>query len=244
MRPIYFFIALMGFFISCDKDEPNPNNIDVNLQFLHLVDNAPVELNQLIYKNALNQDFSIKTVKYFVSGFKLYKTDGSVLSFDDIHYIDIYDEESLNYTLTDKISGGDYSGISFIHGLAKDENISGRFTEPPESLMEWPEPMGGGYHFMKLEGEYISAENYFNFHSGGLDGEAYEVHIDLNNQPFTVTGNELNLQIRMEIQNWFTNPVDWDFTYFGPGIMGNHEAQQTVQKNGANVYSFAVIESL
>jgi hypothetical protein len=48
----------------------------------------------------------------------------------------------------------------------------------------------------------------------------------------------------MEIQNWFTNPTDWDFTYWGPGIMGNHDAQKTVQENGVDVFSFAVVENL
>jgi hypothetical protein len=47
----------------------------------------------------------------------------------------------------------------------------------------------------------------------------------------------------MEIQNWFTNPNDWDFSYFGPGIMGNPEAQKAVQKNGQNVFSFNVFEN-
>ena len=111
--------------------------------------------------------------------------------------------------------------------------------------MEWPVPMGGGYHYMKLEGEFIAGltESFFNFHSGGLDGNSYEVVVDLSDQPFSVA-NELNIDIKMEIQNWFTNPVDWDFTYFGTGIMGNHEAQETVQKNGRDVYSFAVAEEL
>ena len=110
--------------------------------------------------------------------------------------------------------------------------------------MEWPVPMGGGYHYAKIEGQYITADNYFNFHSGMLNGTPYEVHVDLKNQAFTVSGDSLHLNLQMEIQNWFTNPTNWDFTYWGGGIMGNPDAQKTMQGNGVDVFSFAVIEIL
>ena len=246
MKTQLFFIALLGsIFFACNNNEPAPDNISVNLQFSHLVDNAPVQLDQLIYKNALDQEFSIKTVKYFISGFTIHKNDGTVISFDDIHYVDIRTSETLSYTLSKKIAPGDYAGISFVHGLAKDNNITGQFAEPPESLMDWPMMMGGGYHYMKLEGEFktASTENFFNFHSGALDGINYEVDIDLSDQPFSVT-KALNIELSMEIQNWFTNPTDWDFTYFGPAIMADHEAQTTVQANGRDVYSFTLVNNI
>ena len=242
-----FFLSLLFslLFISCKTEETiDPNTVELNLSFSHVVDAAPVQLDQLIYKNAMDQAFSIKTIKYFISEIKLYKADNSVIIFSDIHYVDIRIPETLNYTFSSKISAGDYTGISFVYGLTPNENITGRFPEPPESLMEWPVPMGGGYHYAKIEGQYITADNYFNFHSGMLNGTPYEVHVDLKNQAFTVSGNSLHLNLQMEIQNWFTNPTDWDFTHWGGGIMGNPDAQKTVQENGVDVFTFAVIENL
>lgn len=242
---IFLSLLLSLLIISCKTEEnTNPNTVELNFKFSHLVDAAPVQLDQLIYKNALDQDFSIKTVKYFISEMKLYKADNTVIIFPDIYYVDIRTPETLNYTFSQKISTGDYTGISFVYGLTPEENITGRFPEPPESLMEWPIPMGGGYHYAKIEGQYITADNYFNFHSGMLDGTAYEIHVDLKNQPFTVSGSSLNLDLKMEIQNWFTNPTDWDFAFWGGGIMGNPDAQKTVQENGVDVFTFAVIENL
>lgn len=246
MRLTVFLASLLGLlFIACDNDEPDPNSVTVNLQFNHLVDNVPVQLDQLIYKNALDQDFSIKTVKYFISGFKIHNPDGSTIDFDDIHYIDIREPATLSYIFEDKIPPGDYAGISYIHGLAKEDNVTGSLGLELDQLMEWPMMMGGGYHYMKLEGDYKagSEESFFNFHSGGLDGVEYEINVDLTNQPFSVS-KDLNIELSMEIQNWFKNPVNWDFTYFGSGIMGNHEAQETVQDNGIDVYTFAVLETL
>ena len=244
MKASIILSVLLGFLVfSCTNDEPNPANVTVNLQFNHLVDNAPVLLDQIIYKNALDQEFSIKTVKYFISGFKIHNTDGTTISFDDIHYVDIRDSETLTYSFENKITPGEYAGISFIHGLAKEDNVTGSLGLELDKLMEWPIMMGGGYHYMKLEGEYIAGttESFFNFHSGGLNGGEYEVNVDLSNQSFKAK-DELNIALQMEIQHWFTNPVDWDFTYFGSGIMGNQEAQETVQKNGRDVYSFAINE--
>ncbi len=242
---IYRFLGLLfGLVVFSCSSEVNvkPNIVELNMSFIHLVDDSPVQLDQLIYKNALDQEFSIKTIKYFISEVKLYKEDNSVIELEDIHYVDVRLSETLNYVFTENIPEGNYAGISFIYGLTPEENISGRFTESPESLMEWPEPMGGGYHYMKLEGEYKTPneENFFNFHSGMLDGTPYEILVDLNNQPFTVSGTSLDLKLNMEIQNWFQNPTDWDFTYLGPAIMGNHEAQKTVQENGVDVFTFEV----
>ncbi len=247
MKIWHSLIFLLGatLLTTCQKStEPEPATVDFTLHFRHVVDGQPLQLDQLIYKNALGQEYSIKTVKYFVSRFQLHKADNTIIELPGIHYVDIRLPETLSYTFAQKIPQGDYTGISFVHGLVPEDNISGRFSEPPESLMEWPEPMGGGYHYMKLEGEYRTPneDNFFNFHAGLLDGKAYEVHIDLTNQPFTVASDQLDIALEMEIQQWFTDPVDWDFTYFGPAIMGNHEAQATIQQNGQNVYSFAVAE--
>jgi hypothetical protein len=231
---------------SCNSNEEATPAVDITLSFNHLVDNEPVIMDDIRYKNALDQEFSIKTIKYFISEIKLYRKDGSALSFDDIHYIDQRTSETLYHTLSKKVPLGEYTGISFVHGLSPTENITGRFTEPPESLMEWPMMMGGGYHYMKLEGEYRTqgATSFFNFHSGALDGTPYEVEVNLDNQAFEVTGKPQEVLIKMEIQEWFRDPVDWDFTYFGSAIMGNAEAQQTVQRNGASVYSFDITERL
>ena len=52
--------------------------------------------------------------------------------------------------------------------------------------------------------------------------------------------NQVQIDLDMEIQNWFKNPVDWDFAYFGAAIMGNAEAQATIQKNGKDVFTGTV----
>jgi len=245
LKKFIFLFALAT--LSCDSEKITElNTANVSFSFTHLVDGSPLVLDQIEYKNALNQEFSIKTVKYFISQVTLYKEDNTTIDLTDIMYVDVRSPETLIHPSLEKIAVGNYSGISFILGLSPEENVSGRFTTPPESLMEWPLPMGGGYHYMKLEGEFKTPDeqSFFNFHSGMLGGTAYEIHINLSDLPFNVSNNGLHVQINMEIQNWFNNPNDWDFSYFGPAIMGNPEAQETVQENGQDVFSIEVIDGI
>ena len=238
-------LIVLGLAVGCSKNEtPNPISANVNLHFAHLVDGNDVVLDRVLYSNAVGQDYSVKTIKYFISRVQLHTAENKTVDMEDILYVDVRTEESLSQTLEAKIPEGNYTGISFVYGLVPDDNITGRFTAPPESLMEWPVPMGGGYHYMKLEGEYVinDESNFYNFHAGMLNGQPYEVHVDLTSTAFTVKGQQVDLEIAMEIQNWFKNPNNWDFAYFGGGIMGNAEAQQTVHDNGQDVFNVNVID--
>lgn len=233
------FAFILATFVGCTNNSIQPEATSVNLQFLHLVDNQPLELDNIKYTNAVGQAYSIKTVKYFVSRVTFHKTDGTDIAIPDIHYVDIRDEATLNYELSEKIPYGSYSGISFVYGLVPEDNVTGSLGLELDQLMEWPMMMGGGYHYMKLEGEYINDDviTFFNFHSGSLNGVAYEIHVDLPNSSFDANASNLNVGMAMEISNWFQNPVDWDFAYWGSGIMGNADAQATVQMNGTDVFS-------
>ncbi|MCB0495074.1 MAG: hypothetical protein KDC79_02975 [Cyclobacteriaceae bacterium] len=233
----FFLLIILGASTSCTNNTVQPEETAIELQFLHNVNGDPLELDNIKYTNAVGQTYSIKTVKYFISRVTLHRTDGADITIPDIHYVDIRDDATLTYELSEKIPYGSYSGISFVYGLVPEDNVTGSLGLEIDRLMEWPVPMGGGYHYMKLEGDYNEAGNFFNFHSGSLDGVDYAIHVDLPNSAFDANTSKLNVGLVMEISNWFKNPVDWDFAYWGSGIMGNADAQATVQKNGTDVFS-------
>lgn len=248
MRASLFFTSLIFMLAvgGCSDNSIQPEETTVQLQFLHLIDNQALEMDNIKYSNALGQPYSIKTVKYFVSRITFHKSDGTDVMIPDIHYVDVRDATTLTYDLSEKIPYGTYTGISFIYGLVPEDNVTGSLGLDLDRLMEWPVPMGGGYHYMKLEGEYVynDVTNFFNFHSGGLNGTAYEIHVDLPNSGFEANASKKAVGFNMEISKWFTDPVDWDFNYWGSGIMGNADAQATVQKNGANVFSVSFPETI
>lgn len=241
MKPLttLLLFSVLIFLASCTNNSISPDEATIKMDFVHLNNGDELILDDIRYTNEVGQEYSIKTVKYFVSKITFHNSDGTEIISSDIHFVDIRNAETLALELSSKIPYGSYDKISFVYGLVPEDNISASLGLELDRLMEWPVPMGGGYHYMKLEGEYINNNetNFFNFHAGGLDGKAYEIHVDLPSSDFTINDNSLNMNLAMEISNWFTNPVDWDFAYWGSGIMGNPDAQATVQKNGVDVFS-------
>jgi len=236
------FLFLLVLFFSCTNNKIDPEEATVTIRFEHINNQAPLILDQQIYTNAIGQDYSIKTVKYFVSQIVFHNADGSVYTNPTIHYVDIRNKESLTVTLPKNIPFGNYSSISFVYGLAPEDNITGSLGINLDRLMEWPVPMGGGYHYMKLEGDYqgSNGSDFFNFHAGSLAGKDYSIAVDIPLNDLLASSKSLNLNIVMNVGNWFQNPTDWDFEYWGSGIMGNPDAQATVQKNGADVFSITL----
>lgn len=233
--PAFFFV----FFITCTTKSIDSEETVVTINFDHSNNNASLVMDQNIYTNAAGQNYSIKTVRYFISHVTLHQTDGPSYTSPDIHFIDIRDTKTLSLTLSKRIPFSSYSSISFVYGLVPEDNITGSLGLNLDRLMEWPVPMGGGYHYMKLEGDYegSTGSNFFNFHSGSLNKVDYSIPVTIPFSNMVINEESITFNIVMNIGNWFQNPVDWNFEYWGSGIMGNSDAQATVQKNGANVFS-------
>lgn len=232
-------ILSIAFLAGCTSNTVDPEESAIKLNFAHLHNGDELVLDDIRYTNEVGQEYSIQKVKYFVSKITFHKNDGTEISSSDIHFVDIKNSETLAMKLATKIPYGNYDKISFVYGLIPEDNISKSLGIDLDREMEWPEIMGGGYHYMKLEGKYTdnNITSFFNFHTGGLNGTAYEIHVDLPNSNFTINENSLDINLVMEMSNWFTNPVDWNFEYWGSGIMGNPDAQTTVQQNGIDVFS-------
>ena len=110
-----------------------------------------------------------------------------------------------------------------------------------EGAMAWPEMMGGGYHYMKMEGKFDNDSTFYNTHTGalamsGMDrmDHSHDVYLDLNPSN---SSESLHVSINMEINNWYNNPV---YTLVSDGIMGNMQAQMNLQANCNDVFSASV----
>ena len=111
--------------------------------------------------------------------------------------------------------------------------------------MLWPNDNGGGYHYMKFEGKYDSlstgtAKKGFNLHTGGTMGMPYHFNVMLENSAFTQSEDDLNLELTMDLNEWFTGIENYDFTNYGMMIMMNADAQSAIKANGASVFSLSI----
>jgi len=236
------FVALAISFTACDKDNdenPQPATTTVNFKFDHYVGDDPLTFNDIIYTNAFGNQYSVETLKYFISDIKLTSATGSVTSIDAAHYVDGTDETSTLFETGISIPAGQYSSISFIYGLSKEKNLPGLFPNAPESNMEWPPAMGTGYHYMKLEGKVdsLGVINNFQAHTGPTMNNSNFIEVIVPNSAFTAEGDTTTINIKMDINKWWVSPNTLDLNTV-TGIMGNQEMQLKLKANGEDVFSF------
>ncbi len=262
-----YLIWILGlvFLSACRKDNATENLSPVsdsgklNIVFTHTINNQALQLNTNLYINEAGNHYELTDIRYFISDVKLYAHNGNTLSIKlqtAAHYTDIQLPSTLNWEVYDPIPTGIYDSISFLFGLNQQLNQSNAFVNAPESNMAWPAMLGGGYHYMMMNGKWLNPQNIavpFNFHLG--IGQIYSdtINYDVN----TITGfvqnyfklcipltalqisknNTTNLRLNMAVDSWFKTPHTWDHNYWGGSVMQNQRALQCIKENGFDVFS-------
>jgi hypothetical protein len=245
------FLSLLNL-ISCKKEqvEVEQGHGNIVFNFLHYVNGSSVITDSMIYTNAAGNDYLITEIQYFISDVLLHKDDGSRILIDDwedIHYVDNDIPSTMRWEVYDEIPEGDYDSISFTFGICEEKNYSLRFVNPPESFMTWPEYLGGGYHYLKLNGKWsndtLTQNRPFEFHLG--IGQIYDTNnvvvdfiqnffsVSLPNSTFNIEKEKtVELNIVMNIENWFQNPYVYDHGNYEENTMQNQEAIHKGCMNG------------
>jgi hypothetical protein len=214
----------------------------VTFKFIHYVGKELLVLDTIRYTNLFGNKYSVATLRYFVSNITLQESNGGSMEIKEPFYIDATNTKTCSFTASGKIPEGEYSRLSFIFGLDKATNVSGKFLNPPENRMEWPETMGGGYHYMKLEGKIDSAGEIKNFqsHTGQLNGTPHFIRVSLQLPHFVIDNKGVTINIIMDINEWWCNPNTIDLNYIS-SIMDNGIIQRQLMENGADVFSIGSI---
>jgi len=256
----YILYISIIFLLSCKKETTN-NEGDfgkLKIEFSHSVDSLPLVKNQMVYINAAGNQYEISEVKYFIFDLILYdknKTEVLINKWKAIHYIDIDYPNTLTWNVYDEIPVGKYDSISFIFGLNEARNISFQFVNPPEVNMFWPEILGGGYHYLMINGKWKDSNNQispFNFHLGigqiyagglintdsiiGYVHNYFKVSIPTPKLSFD-KGKTSILKINMNINSWFCTPYIYNHDYWGSNIMQDQDAMNIAKQNGFDVFS-------
>ena len=204
------------------------------------MDSDPLILNSLTYINQTGQNYSVQTVRYLISDITLHSDNGTSTLIDEVHFIDISILSSLTLNIPE-IDYENYTSISFTMGLDSSKNITNLFVnENFFPSFTWPEFLGGGYHYMQLEGDFNTVFNGYATHTGGTDGMDFSFNKTF---PLTISGtnNVRDIYINMEITNWYQNPNTFNLTT--DGIMGDMNSQIILQANGVeDVFSVYTIE--
>jgi len=246
------FLALFLGFTACveNQNEVPPQEADqpgsMTLAFYHKVgDNMDLMLDTMLYTNAAGNEYQVTKLEYIVSRFRLHKEGGGYIEFDTAHYRRAGQPATRSLTLT-SIPEGKYTKITFVHGLDSATNQPNALP-PTQNFnnLAWPSQLGGGYHYMRMNGNYKTKDTSGVFtthtgHSRGDDGKIHENFVVASlKQSFTVNNNSsLKWGIYMDVNKWYETPHVYDFSELSkPGIMMNQAIQAKLSENGRDVYS-------
>jgi len=267
MKRIFLPLFLMAMLpalllqISCDGDDPEPQPYGkLVFNFHHKVDGVNIIFDSIMYTNHAGNVFGVNEIQYFLSDITLHKKDGSSYLIDawkDYVYVDTDIPSTLIWEVFDSIPVSDYDSISFTFGFDQNKNQSFMFVNPPENGMVWPEYLGGGYHYLKLNMKWIG--------QGGLpQGNAFHLGIgQIYDNQGNITGfvhnhfkasfpasdfsmvdkGKVTIDVVMNVEQWFKDPNTFDFDVWGGDIMQNQSAMAAASENGRDVFSISSISN-
>ena len=235
--------------IICNASDSGLYNATIHMK--QLANNLTVSLRSddvKPYSNERGQSFNISRLRYLISDITFHKSDGSSFQIEEYHFVDLADTSTLTFTPSTQIPGGCYSSISFTFGFDSTDN-SGIYPDLNTVNWNWPMMLGGGYHYMQLEGTYdsVGVDKFFATHMGTARNQ--------NTTPTTFEDNsfiaqpansaisvnaDIDFDITMNVEQWYEDTFQWDFTVWNVPIMPIYDAQIRLNENGPTVFTITV----
>ncbi len=247
MKKYILLFAITTILFSCTKDDGvdfTTTSTPITVTFTQNFDGDAItvnEFNNLSYTNAHGETLSLTRLRYLISKIQLHKADGTTILLRDYNLVDVTNATNLSFTTTDNIPTGNYT-LSFVFGFDEVDNQQNYIPLNTVSW-NWPAMLGGGYHFMQMEGKYTASgsttQEIYAYHMGTarVSTGVFEVnHFTVNLGAVTIAENQ-NIEIKMNIAEWYKNPFMWDLTQLNNTLMPNYTAQKHMQENGATVFS-------
>lgn len=242
MRSNYKLLSIIliisGLFVSsgCEKDDDEIVPVDgsFNVKLAFNVDQAPLLFDTLLYRTESGSDYSVNRLQFYISSFEFKKLDGTIVESHEYFYVDARTGENTEFVLT-KIPQGVYKSVTFFVGLDIIRNETGALPATIENEnMAWPVMMGGGYHFMKFEGNYQDAGNTYGF-AMHLGTDKHKVTAGVKKEISVKSGSDV-LVLNMNLNEWFRNPETYDFNVDGNYSMSSDPAMKKLAENGKDVF--------
>lgn len=217
--------------------QPETENITIpekegKLQLSHRANGQLLSVDPFIYQTANMQAFGVSKVHYILSKLSWVHQNGSVYTLDGPWFIDALTNGDV-YLPLPKLANGNYQ---FTCTLGLDSSMnSSYFWDNLNGFvgMAWPDPMGGGYHFLKLEGQYQLANQQIGGYAFHLGKSKFAIRHQVVSMDYK-QGDTLQLQ--MQLERWFGPPNLWDFAQQMNHTMTNDSAMQLLSQNGQTVF--------
>jgi hypothetical protein len=251
MKRFYTTLTLsLVILFGCNSDSDDTvTPVNVTMVFSHSWEGTAVtssDFNTLSYTNDFGNLLSIERLRYLISDIEFTKTNGETILLEGYNLVDVTNQTNLSFTPNQKISPGTYSNVSFIFGFVNEKNTDGAYEDLNAASWNVPAMLGGGYHYMQLDGKFINSNDEsqgYNYHAiraaddPGLSPTfPQDTFFKVDLGAITIeTAVEIN--VVMHIEEWFKTPYSWDLNVYNQMLMPNSEAQILMYQNGQNVFS-------
>ncbi len=238
LKRFYSGIILLSVLVTaCNKhNSSNPAYSKAHFDFKLKVGSSALELDTMKYFNAAGNPFGVNRMNCYISAITLKRSDGRKYTSNKVFYIDPMLASKSFFNL-DSIPSGSYTEISFLMGLDTTHNKTNALPITIDNLnMAWPDMMGGGYHFLKLEGNYADL---------GGSKKGYAVHLGRNKNLVTVVLTtklsqfywDHSYSIMFDIKEVFQNPYTYDFNVEKTYTMSDTAAMTKIKNNISDAFS-------
>lgn len=248
MKKLIVFLCVVMLLASCsNSDDGSSPTVSTTFKFTHNWDGALIRnynFGPIQYTNANGDVIGFERLRYIISDIVFTKANGEQIELDVYNLIDLTNETNMEFNPGVQIPVGTYN-ISFTFGLDNEDNAE-NYLDLNSASFNVPENLGGGYHYMQFDGKFINSnmeEQGFNYHAiRAVDNPGPNptfpqdtfFEVDLGEVSFN---DNVEIEVKMNIAEWFKNPNLWDLNTFNQMLMPNSTAQIMMYDNGQNVFS-------
>ncbi len=269
MKRIALALITMTAFISCNNDDDTvvieePVLTSATFRFTHNWDGAAIDNSDYeatTYTNAFGTEMELSKLVYLVSDITFTATDGTIFNAEDYNLVFARTGVGAFFVPNIEFPEGDYT-VSFTFGFDDEDNDKpGGYPDLNSSDGSWnvPDPLGGGYHYMRLEGTFldtntdtqtfqyhtIRANKHSSFPPGpGTLEELRDTSFEVDLGTISIERGT-QIEVKMNAAEWFKNPNTWDLNVNGQVLMPKFEVQLDMNENGSNgVFELGAVDVL
>ncbi|MDT0558585.1 hypothetical protein RM697_08005 [Ichthyenterobacterium sp. W332] len=253
MKKTYIsLIILAQLILSCSNSNDNSvQQVFPMFKFTHNWDGqniTNVDFNTIQFTNENGDELSIERLRYVISDITFTSESNQVLVINNFNLVDVTNSQNIVYEFASQVPVGTYQ-VSFTFGLDDEDNAENYVYLNSQSF-NVPDMLGGGYHYMQLDGKFINSsmqEQGYNYHAiravdnpGANPTFPQDTFFNVNLGTITITeGTEV--EVKMNIAEWFKNPHSWDLNVLNQMLMPNSATQIIISENGESVFSLGEV---
>lgn len=253
MNRLFVLLCSIMLLTSCSSnDDGDPPTVSTTFKFTHHWDGALIRdynFGPIQYTNANGDVIGFERFRYLISDIVFTKANGEQIELDVYNLVDLTNEVNMEYTPETQIPPGNYTNVSFTFGLDNEDN-SENHLDLNSASFNVPDNLGGGYHYMQFDGKFINSnmqEQGFNYHAiravdnpGANPTFPQDTFFTVNLGAINVT-NDVEIEVQMNIAEWFKSPNLWDLNVYNQMLMPNSTAQIMMYENGQDAFSLGEV---